>query len=428
MSALDVEDPVSADEVEETALDEPSRKRRPWRRTRLWRFIQVTHRWTALLTGVVLLVIVISGVAVVLDPEIDKALNPSLYRSTATETPITAAEALAVVRRERPDFKANDVIWNRGHWEVYGDDYLVQAHVDPGTGRFNGIGAHDGGVMGFLKNLHMCALACEGMPGHLAFLEAKTPLLGNEELTVGGLIVGGSGLVLIVLCLGGLVLWWPGIKSFARGLKVRRGKGRYATHYDLHNVVGFVSIPFLLMWAITGAGFEFKQFEQAWYALLPGKVPTETEPLESKPLAGRAIDMGQAREIAQRKLPDYRFVSVSVPDAKEKTSAYSVWFVPRNGIDPTAHALWPGTTEVAVDRYSGAAKITYGSPDRPLTHQLWQDWQFYGHAGYFMGAWPRLLWVVIGLAPLLLAVTGVTTWLIRRRKRRGKRRRVAVAT
>jgi uncharacterized iron-regulated membrane protein len=34
-----------------------------------------------------------------------------------------------------------------------------------------------------------------------------------------------------------------------------------------------------------------------------------------------------------------------------------------------------------------------------------------------------VVWLVIGLTPLVLAVTGVVTWLIRRRKRRRKRGR-----
>ena len=401
-------------------VPDASRRTRGWR-PRPRRVLQIAHRWVALLVGVILLVVVLSGVALVLDPELDGALHPGLYRSTPTETPLSAEQALAVVQRERPGFGPTDVVWNRGHWEVYGDEHRLQAHVDPGTGRLNGIGSHNGGVMGFLKNLHMCALSCADYPGHLAFLEAETPILSNDELNLGGLILAGAGLALIVLCLSGLVLWWPGIRRMARGLRVRRGKGRYALHYDLHKVVGFAAIPFLLMWAVTGAGFELKQFEQAWYALLPGERPAEYVAMTSTPRPGDGIDQREARAIAQRTLPRHRITSVSVPDHKEKTSAYSVWMSPRDGIDASAHASWSGTSEVAVDRYSGRARVTWGEPGRPRAQQLWQDWQFYGHAGYFFGPWPRALWLVLGLAPLLLAVTGLTTWLLRRRKRRARR-------
>jgi uncharacterized iron-regulated membrane protein len=38
----------------------------------------------------------------------------------------------------------------------------------------------------------------------------------------------------------------------------------------------------------------------------------------------------------------------------------------------------------------------------------------------------RIPWVLFGLTPLLLAVTGMTTWLLRRRKRRAKGAKLAV--
>jgi len=44
-----------------------------------------------------------------------------------------------------------------------------------------------------------------------------------------------------------------------------------------------------------------------------------------------------------------------------------------------------------------------------------------------MNGWWRTLWLVLGMTPVVLAVTGVVTWLIRRRKRRRKLRRRAAA-
>ena len=243
--------------------------------------MQRAHHGSPLATGLVLLVVVVSGVALVLDPEIDQWLHGDLYRSTETEHPLSAQGAVAVLKSERPEIVPDDVIWNRGHWEVYFDEYTRQAHIDPGTGELNGIGTHDTGVMGFHFYLHMCALSCPEYPGHIGFLEKPAHVLGNEELTVGGLILAVTALVLLALCISGLVLWWPGIKRFARGLRVRKGKGRYAFNYDLHKVAGFAVLPLLAMWAITGAGFELKQVEEAWYGLLPGDKPPEYVGLES---------------------------------------------------------------------------------------------------------------------------------------------------
>ena len=132
------------------------------------------------------------------------------------------------------------------------------------------------------------------------------------------------------------------------------------------------------------------------------------------------MSQSEALEIASAKLPGYEMTSVSVPDAETKTSAYSVWLSPGSGIDPTAHAPWAGTTEVAVDRYSGLGRGHVGRPGprgRPV-----------GLGGLAVLRPCRLLHGRPaedaldhpGLTPLLLAVTGITTWLMRRRKRRAK--------
>ena len=391
--------------------------------TRTWRLLQRLHRWTSLVLGVLLLLVVLSGVVLVIDPEIHEWTHPSLYRGTQSAEPITPGEAVAIVRRELPKEQPVDVVRNRGVYEVFlGEEYAKEAHIDPGTGKLLGVGSHQSGVMGFLQNLHMCALSCEGYPGYLSFLNAGTPLLGNDELTVGGLILGVSGLLLIFLAISGVVLWWPGIRRMARGFRIRRRKGTYAFNYDLHNVVGMAAVPFLLMWAITGAAFEFKQFGDAWYALVPGKAPAEYEDMTSKP-GGGSISIDRAEQIALAAVPGSTPVSVSVPDPKVKDSAYSIYVA--HGSDPYDHGTYPGNVGVGVDRYSGKAKITYGAPDSPVAQELWEGWSYPLHAGYFTGWGWRSPWLVFGLVPLLLAVTGVTTWWLRRRKRRRKRSRAA---
>jgi uncharacterized iron-regulated membrane protein len=408
-----------------TLASTPARKRRSRRRVR--RTLSKIHRWASFATGIALLVVVLSGVALVYAPEIDKALAPELYRATPTDTPIPPERAVQIVREELPDFGPADVILNRGVYEVMDADYLKQAHVDPGTGRLLGVGTHDGGVMGFLANLHMCALSCEGSPGYLPWLAAPVPwlgsdvaVIGNDGLTWGGLILGAMGLVLLLLCVSGIVIWWPGLRDWARGWKVRRGKGRYATNYDLHKVVGMAAIPFLLMWAITGAGFEFRQVGQVWYALLPGSAPAETEEVfESTPVKGRTVSMAEARAIAAETLPGARMTSISVPDRSDPASAYHVWMA--DGIDPYAYGTWPGATEVTVDRYSGKAEVTYGEPGAPLSRVLWENWNYPVHAGVPVNGWWRTIWLVVGLSPLLLAITGVATWVMRRRMRGRKR-------
>ena len=128
--------------------------------------------------------------------------------------------------------------------------------------------------------------------------------------------------------------------------------------------------------------------------------------------------------IASRTVPEGELMSVNVPDTKAKDSTYYAWLAVGN--DPYDHGEFPGNVGVAIDRYSGKATVTYPTQeDPPLSAQIVDDWFYPLHAGTFMNGWWRIVWLILGLTPLLLAVTGVTTWLIRRGKRRRKRGRGA---
>ena len=191
--------------------------------------------------------------------------------------------------------------------------------------------------MGFMENLHLCALSCKGYAGYLPFLEKPAHILGNEELTVGGLILAVTGLLLLFLAATGLVVWWPGIRRFARGFRVRRRQGTYAFNYDLHNVVGVAAVPFLVMWGITGAHFEFKQFTEVWYAVMPGSGRRGEDGRVQADRAGREVRMDEAEGIARRTVPDGRLVSVSVPDEETKTRPTAP--TSRSGNDPYDHGV-----------------------------------------------------------------------------------------
>ena len=52
--------------------------------------------------------------------------------------------------------------------------------VDAGSGAVNGRNNLYGGVVGFLENLHDCALTCEEFAGYTPWLAALRPLAGRR--------------------------------------------------------------------------------------------------------------------------------------------------------------------------------------------------------------------------------------------------------
>lgn len=400
------------------------------RHTRLW--LTKAHRWGSFALGLLLLVVVISGVALVLDPEIEQVTHPSLYDTDPGPARLAPGQALAVVHKELPEFDtAGTFIYdNRGAWEVHSPATGETARVDDTDGKLLGTIDREHGLMAFLANLHECGLTCEEMSGYVPFL-AKPAQIWGFDLTLGnegnwgGFILAISGILLLVLVVTGLVIWWPRRGQLRRGLTVRRGKGRYKLNYDLHKVVGFVALPALAIWALTGINFELpKQVEGAYYAVTPGSAaPDSIYEFESKPGSGPGVTMSEAIADARGAVPaDSRLVSVAVPERGEAGSYYEMWFA--HGVDTYAYSDYPGNYGVFVDRYSGKAHQYFPNPDNPTaTNEFMQNWASAIHMGTLVGWLPRTGWIAFGLAPLLLAVTGTVTWVMRRRTGRGKRGR-----
>ena len=79
-------------------------------------------------------------------------------------------------------------------------------------------------------------------------------LLGGSA---GRLVNGIGGGCLVVLCLTGAVIWWPGIQNWRRSLTVQWRAHFGRVNWDLHSALGFWLFPLILIWGITGMYFAF---------------------------------------------------------------------------------------------------------------------------------------------------------------------------
>jgi uncharacterized iron-regulated membrane protein len=77
----------------------------------------------------------------------------------------------------------------------------------------------------------------------------------HENLFFGdqGRFVNGLGAVcLTLLCLTGLVVWWPGIRNWRRGLNVNWSARFARRNWDLHSAFGLWGFLFFLIWGVSG--------------------------------------------------------------------------------------------------------------------------------------------------------------------------------
>lgn len=121
-------------------------------------------------------------------------------------------------------------------------------------------------------------------------------LMDSDGMTanaVGGFLVG-------VLCLTGMVVWWPGIAGWRRALTIKAGTGWKRFVFDLHGTAGIWTLAFLLMWGVTGGYFVFPQpFRAAVNLFAPVNFPAVIQSGQ----AGAVSGTGAPRPFPRRRLP-----------------------------------------------------------------------------------------------------------------------------
>ena len=412
-------------------------RRRPVKRSTIW-----LHRWLSLVLGLLLLVETTTGALLVYRPEIERQLRSDAYAPAVERGQGQSLhESMATAHEFDPDFTSTYAYDDRGT-HLVSDDSGRTITVDPSSGEVLGefnVAEPPPGALGWTLalayNIHLCGLTCEGYPGYAEWALEEVPGMdwagfheGDEvyPITWGGLLLGITAVLLLFLGLSGIWLWWPTFRRFSRGVRLRWRKGRYARDYDLHQVVGMIALPFILMWALTGMSYEFGFVEKGWYAALPGDAEESALTVEE---SSTEIEYDAALASAQAAAgttAEPTLYSPPVPD--DPLGYYDFWF--SIGFDPWEAGAYAGDTEVQVDRHDASnAVVTYGVAGQPTAQTIYQDYNYPVHSGFFVNGWVRILWLVFGLVPLLLAWTGVSTWLwkraVRKRRRRGDLARAA---
>jgi uncharacterized iron-regulated membrane protein len=81
-------------------------------------------------------------------------------------------------------------------------------------------------------------------------LKLHDDLLGG---TTGRAINGVGALLILVLVFTGIIVWWPGIKTWRRSLTVPGNVGWQRFIWCLHSMLGFWTFGFVLLFGISGA-------------------------------------------------------------------------------------------------------------------------------------------------------------------------------
>ena len=210
-------------------------KRRPqnvWLRKALFQI----HLWTGIGLGLYVLLMSVTGSALVFRRELVKRLarEPSVVAGPGAR--LIEDELKQVARRAYPDYEVTR-IWPRKNPDQPVEIWLerrgkkLQRLFNPYTGADLG----DSIRSGFRFVLWLADL-------HDNLLLEKT----------GRLINAAGGIFTVLLGLTGAVIWWPGSDTWRRSLSFRWKTNPKGFNWTLHSALGFWTFLFLFMWALTG--------------------------------------------------------------------------------------------------------------------------------------------------------------------------------
>jgi uncharacterized iron-regulated membrane protein len=211
-------------------------------------------------------------------------------------------------------------------------------------------------------------------------------------------LVGWIGLFMLVSSLTGLWLWWPALGGLRRGLRWRR---QPRTSANLHHMTGFwIALP-LAMLSLTGVWISFPGvFAGGASAPAAAKAPPSGPPL---PIERPRLDPEVAGALA-----------VAKGEGALRSIAWPTTQNPQWAVTVRAPGLRP--VDYKVDDTNGEATA---QPPRPETlARAMRRW----HDGDGMGIVWQIVIFLGGIAPALLAATGIVMWLRTRGWRAGKAR------
>jgi uncharacterized iron-regulated membrane protein len=374
------------------------------------------HLWLGLASGIVVLVVSVTGCLYVFSQEIsDWRRKSSIYTEQKSSTVQLAhlyKQVQAVMGPEKQISWVNVYNDPEKNWVFYTYkanpealtyfgmiEYYESVFVDPYTGEIKDIYDEKNDFFNLVKMLHWS-------------------LLFNTS--VGQPIVGWSTLIFVILLITGLVLWWPErLKGSKNSFRIHWEKPvrLYKKLYDLHNVLGFYCLLFALVIALTGMVWAFRWFEAAVYVAASGTtVPPDRSVMQSTPGRYAVTDPADlAMKQSRERYPDAYGFQLSLP--ADSTGVISIYVQQREGRYDVSH-------ELQYDQYSGKLLKERKHSDKNAGEKLITA-NYDIHVGAIGGIPGKILAFLVSLICASLPVTGFLMWLNRHRK---PKRRLVVSS
>ncbi|MBV9768940.1 MAG: PepSY domain-containing protein [Bryobacterales bacterium] len=306
------------------------------------------HLWTGIALGLYVFAISISGSAIVFRNEFYKTLWPGPRIVAVSGHRFTHDEIREAARRAYPRYKVSWI------WDAKVPNQATEIWLDRNGNRKERLfDPYTGRDLGESRP-HSIQLLAWLADLHINLLSGKTGRLVNGLLAI----------CVLVLAMTGAVLCWPGTRSWRRAFALRPKSNWKLFNWQLHSVGGLWMLPFVFMFGVVGT---YSAFPRPFQVLVNRFAPLDVYRLEPQASIEKDLLLKES---------GVNLLEVTVPSAAAQPRVRRPRFI--------------------------RPKLSIG--DKIVR------WFSYLHFGNFGGWGSKALWVVVGLAPAFLAVTGVLMW------------------
>lgn len=359
------------------------------------------HLWTGIIVGLYIVAIGISGSILVFKEELMP--RPSVSVPALNVHDCTPEKLVSVVDRVRKAYPDKEAFLTACPQEA-NPLYLTTIREPRKRGRAQG---------GPPQPVEQLAVYSHPVTGDVIGDANREESWVNwmEELHV-NILLGRSGRLwngigaatLLALTITGLILWWPGIRTWKRALLLDFRRGWKRINWDLHNVTGLWTLLFTLIWALTGMYFTWP-----WLFTTPinkvSTIVTANYPAEAMRKLGQRPRTSEAPLNVLAVLQKSQEIS---PDGILEGYFYGSGPKPIFTVYMARGRMgdYSNTDFIYFDQHTGEHLLTWNRGK----NQTLGDWLIWLvaplHFGTSWGLAVKWAWFVIGLVLPLLAITG----------------------
>jgi uncharacterized iron-regulated membrane protein len=236
---------------------------------KLRKFLNDVHLWIGLPSGIIVLLICLTGTIYVFNTEIREVSSPELYKveQAVNAQKLSADVLIAAVSSETggqvtsikipADPERSYVLTVMKPEESTGNtaasanekstppSIRIQYWVNPYSGKILGSSADKNAVAEFMQMMF-------SLHRWLLLDRIEEPIFGELPNKKLGSYISGTATILFTLgVITGIIIWFPQkIRNWKQGLKIKWNANWKRVNHDIHNSLGFYSCIFLFMMAL----------------------------------------------------------------------------------------------------------------------------------------------------------------------------------